>query len=297
MSCSKGTTINIYQLFAAFLKLTYVFFPESESDSESDSAWVKVVPSQVSLHWQWVVNLKATFAGGQCHAGGLTWPGRRSLSKCTVTPGPGPRAALTGGPANLKAFKFNGCPAGPAPWPVWRSVVEHWQPQGRTPTRSHRPGPGSLTGGRRRPFTARVSPQGLRLVHWVKRQPARARPGTTLSLQVASAALRQSPSLARRPWTWSSSAITWNIYSKCWARNSELQVSSFVPGRLWRVNYLFKPATVPRSAAGKLQGLQPSFRPGFRPGRCDIQYPKHVPVVDFSAPIEGGKVFQAFHSS
>ena len=24
---------------------------------------------------------------------------------------------------------------------------------------------------------------------------------------------------------------------------------------------------------------------------------KHVPVVDFSAPIEGGKVFQAFHSS
>ena len=136
MSCSKGTTINIYQLFAAFLELTYVFFPESESDSESDSAWVKVV----SLHWQWVVNLKATFAGGQCHTCGLTWPGRRSLSKCTVTPGPGPRAALTGGPANLKAFKFNGCPAGPAPWPVWRSesVVEHWQPQGRTPTRNRR---------------------------------------------------------------------------------------------------------------------------------------------------------------
>ena len=77
------------------------------------------------------------------------------------------------------------------------------------------------------------------------------------------------------------------------ARNSELQVFR---ARTALTRQLFIQTS--NSAAERGQGLQPSFRPGFRPGRCDIQNPgKHVPVVDFSAPIEGGKVFQAFHSS
>ena len=143
-----------------------------------------------------------------------------------------------------------------------------------------------------------------------KRQPARARPGTTLSLQVASAALRQSPSLpgdghggrsrggaaaaaACHSESRTASASARSARATARARNSELQVFR---ARTALTRQLF----IQTSNSAAERGRQTSSQLArFRPGRCDIQNPGSMRPSSISAPQskEGGKVFQAFHSS